>query len=81
MDLDPARILLFSSVTNKKEFFLCFFAYFFLKVHSHHSSKIKSLKEVAEQVEIKVFLIILSKVGSCLRYGLGKKNDAALTKS
>jgi hypothetical protein len=43
---DPA---LFSSVAfktpTKNNFFLGFFAYYFLKVHLHHSSKIKSLKE------------------------------------
>ncbi len=33
----------------------CFYVYSFLKVHLHHSSKIKSHKE-AKKVEIKVFL-------------------------
>jgi hypothetical protein len=42
------RIMLFSSVTFKtstKNYFK-FFAYYFLKVHLHHFSKIKSRKEV-----------------------------------
>ncbi len=42
------RILLFSSVTFKKKT-KSFYAYSFLKVHLHHSSKIKSHKEVTKQ--------------------------------
>ncbi len=36
-------------------FFLVFFAHYFLKVHLHHSSKIKSQKEY-KTVEIRVFI-------------------------
>ncbi len=50
----------FSSVTFKMKirnnFFLLFSAYYFLKAHLHHSSKIKSHKIV----EIKVFLNIFA---------------------
>jgi hypothetical protein len=52
------RILLFSSVifkTSKK--ILSFFAYYFLNVHLHHFSKIKSHKEV-----------ILNSKNQCLNY-------------
>ncbi len=57
MDLDPwihasdwwIRILLFSSLTfkilTKNNFLKNFSAYYFLKVHIHHFSKIKSQKE------------------------------------
>jgi hypothetical protein len=41
--------------------FLIFFAYYFLKVHLHHSSQIKSHKEITKQyVEIKGFLAIFA---------------------
>ncbi len=50
------RILLFSSVTFKMPtklkiclFFSKFFVYYFLKVHSHHSSQIKSHQEGTKQ--------------------------------
>ncbi len=47
------RLLLFSSLTFKmatnKFLFLSSFAYYFLKVHLHNLSKIKSLKEVTKQ--------------------------------
>ncbi len=36
--------------------YLSFYAYSFLKVHLHHSSKIKSQKVATKTVEIKVFL-------------------------
>jgi hypothetical protein len=58
------RILLFSSVAFKiptKNIFIFqnFLAYFFVKVHLHHSLKIKSHKEVTNStVLIKVFLTI-----------------------
>jgi hypothetical protein len=38
-----------------------FFAYYFLKVHLHHFSKIKSHKEVTKQyLDINVFLTIFA---------------------
>ncbi len=43
------RILLFSSVTFKTS--TKFFAYYFLKVHLYHFSKLKSHKEVTKQWE------------------------------
>jgi hypothetical protein len=46
-------ILQFSSLAfkmpKKNRFLFCFSAYFFLKVHLHHFSKIKSQKEVTKQ--------------------------------
>ncbi len=50
-------ILLFLLVTFKTSTKISqFFAYSFLKVHLHNSSKIKSHKEVTKTVEIKFFL-------------------------
>ncbi len=49
------RILLFSSVADKQPTKNMFFAYYFLKVHLHQSSKIKSQKKLQKE-EIKVFL-------------------------
>ncbi len=43
------RILFFSSVTFKTSTKNKFFAYYFLKVHLHHYSKIKSHKEVKKE--------------------------------
>ncbi len=45
--------------TKKYFFFFRFFAYSFLKVHLHHSSKIKSHKEVTKQKKSRCFFIIL----------------------
>jgi hypothetical protein len=64
MDPDQApRILLFSSVTlkiaTKIIFFPSFFAYYFLKVHLHNFSEIKSHKEVTKQKESRFFLLFL----------------------
>jgi hypothetical protein len=43
---------------NKKQIcFLWFSAYFFLKVHLHHFSKIKSKKEVTKQQESRLLTI------------------------
>jgi hypothetical protein len=48
MDRDPAFFAIDSQdVKNNKNF--KFFAYFFLKVHLHHFSKIKSHNEVTKQ--------------------------------
>ncbi len=40
-------------------FFLRFFAYYFLKLHLHHYSKLKSYKEVTEQWELRFFLLFM----------------------
>ncbi len=47
---------------RKTNFFPLFPAYYFLKVHLHHFSKIKVTKksQTAQTVEIKVFLLIFS---------------------
>ncbi len=47
-----------TNFTNKK-FFLNFFTFYFLKVHLHHSSKIKKDIKKSQKVEIKVFLLFL----------------------
>ncbi len=57
------RILLFSSITfktpTKNNLKKSFSAYYFLKVHSHHFSKIKSPKEVTKQQESRFFFLFL----------------------
>ncbi len=65
------RILLLSSVTFKTAIFLIFFAYFFLKLHLHHFSKIKSHTEVTKQQESRFFLLFLlddSRIRICASY-------------
>jgi hypothetical protein len=49
MDPDPAIFVIDLQDANKKLFFKSFSAYYFLKVHLRHFSKIKSPKEVAKQ--------------------------------
>jgi hypothetical protein len=46
---DPAFFVSDLQDANKKYFFPKFYAYSFLKMHLHHSSEIKSHKEVTEQ--------------------------------
>jgi hypothetical protein len=48
MDPNPAIFVIDLQDANKKLFFPSFPAYFFLKVHLHHLSKIKSQKEVTK---------------------------------
>jgi hypothetical protein len=49
-DPDPATFVIDIQDANKKLIFLLSFsAYFFLKVHLHHFSKMKSQKEVTKQ--------------------------------
>jgi hypothetical protein len=49
-DPDPAIFVIDLQDANKKRiFFKRFAAYYFLKVHLHHFSKIKSPKEVTKQ--------------------------------
>jgi hypothetical protein len=45
---------------NKINLKKSFSAYYFLKVHLHHFSKIKSPKEITKQQELKVFLTIIA---------------------
>jgi hypothetical protein len=49
MDPDPAIFVLDLQDANKKLFEKSFSAYYFLKVHLHHLSNIKSHKEVTKQ--------------------------------
>jgi hypothetical protein len=50
MDPDPAIFVIDLQDGNKKQFFFqSFSVYFFLKVHFHHFSKIRSQKEVPKQ--------------------------------
>jgi hypothetical protein len=49
MDPDPAIFVSDLQDVNKKSFFVSFFAYYFLKGHLHHFSKIKRNKEVTKQ--------------------------------
>ncbi len=57
------QILLYSSLTfktpTKNEFKKSFSAYYFMKLHLHHFSKIESQKEVRKQEESRFFLLYL----------------------
>jgi len=70
MDPDPAIFVLDLRDANKKQFFSKFFCLlrYFLKVHLHHFSKIKSHKEVTKQYRNKgfsyYFCLILEGSGS-----------------
>ncbi len=56
-DADPDSVIFVSDLpaVNKKLFFI----YYFLKIHLHHFSKIKSHKEVTKQEESIFFLLFL----------------------
>ncbi len=56
MDTDPAIFVIIFEDASKK---LIFSAYYFLKLHLHHFSKIKSPKE-SQIVAIKLFLTIFA---------------------
>jgi hypothetical protein len=61
MDPDPAIFVINFQDANKKLIKKCFSAYYFLKVHLHHFSKIKSQKEVGNKtVGIKFFITIFA---------------------
>jgi hypothetical protein len=49
MDPDSAIVVSELQDVKKKLFHFSFFAYYFLKVHLHHFSKIKSNKEVTKR--------------------------------
>jgi hypothetical protein len=55
LDPDPDIFVLVLQDAKKK-----ISAYYFLKVHLHHFSKIKNHKEVIKTVRIKVFLTIFA---------------------
>ncbi len=55
-DPDPVFFVIDLQDANKKTFFYCFF---FLNVHLHHFSKIKSHNKVTKTVEINFFFIFL----------------------
>jgi hypothetical protein len=59
-DPDPAIFIIDLQDANKKLIKKSFSAYYFLKVHLHHFSKIKSQKRSHETVEMKVFLTIFA---------------------
>jgi hypothetical protein len=48
---DPAIFVIDLQEANKKVFFISFSDYYFLKVHLHHFSNIRSHKEVTKQQE------------------------------
>jgi hypothetical protein len=58
-DLAPAIFVIDLQEANKKQFFPIFSAYYVLKVHLHHFSKIKRHKEVTKQQESRFFLLFL----------------------
>ncbi len=61
MDPDPPIFVIDFQDANKKLIFKKrFSAYYFLKVHIHHFSKIKSPKEVTKQYESRFFLTIFA---------------------
>jgi hypothetical protein len=47
-DLDPAIFVIDLQAPTKNFLFLSFSAYYFLKVHLHHFTNIKSRKEVTK---------------------------------
>jgi hypothetical protein len=60
-DLDPAIYVNNLPSRRQQNFFaLSIFAYYFLKVHLHHFSKIKIHTEVTKQVGFNVFLTIFA---------------------
>ncbi len=60
MDPNPAIFVIDLQEPNKKLYFLkSLSAYYFLKVHLHNFSNIKSQKEVTKQKESRVFLLFL----------------------
>jgi hypothetical protein len=80
------RILHVSSVAcklpPKNKFFLSLIAYYFLKVHLHQSSKIKSQKVIKKTVEIKFsltfFFLLMEVSGSGSQYGSGRPKNIRL---
>jgi hypothetical protein len=59
-DQDPVIFVSDLQDVDKKLIFSpSFFAYYFLKVHLHHFSKIKSHEEVTKQKESTFFLLFL----------------------
>ncbi len=59
-DPDPAIFVIDLQDANKKLIFLTSFsAYYFLKVHLHHFSKIKNQKDVTKQYESRFLLLFL----------------------
>jgi hypothetical protein len=54
MDSDPAIFVLDLQDANKKLKKKSFPAYYFLKVHLHHFTKIKSPKEVTKQYSLMI---------------------------
>ncbi len=63
---DPALFVSDIQDANKKYFFLIVFAYYFLKLHLHHSVKMKSRKKKSQNSRYKGFsyYISLMKEGS-----------------
>jgi hypothetical protein len=60
MDPDLAIFVLDLKKKDAKKLFYSYFsASYFLKVHSHHFSKIKSNKEVTKHYESRFFLLII----------------------
>jgi len=59
MDPDPDSAIFVTDLQEANNFFSTFFACYFLKVHVHHFSKIKSQKEVTKPSELRFFLLFL----------------------
>jgi hypothetical protein len=59
MNPDPDIFVTDLQDADKNYFCQSFSAYYFLKVHLHHFSKIKSHKEVTQQQELMFFLHFL----------------------
>ncbi len=56
---DPALFVSDLQMATKNYFFLSIFAHYFSKVHLHHSSQIKSHKEVTKQRKSRFFSLVL----------------------
>jgi hypothetical protein len=59
-DPDPAIFVINLQDANKKLSLKKFSAYYFLRVHLHHFSKINSPKEVTKQQETRFFLLFFA---------------------
>ncbi len=56
---DPRNFVTDQDMNKKLPFYLSFLAYYFLKEHLHHFSKIKSHKEITKKKKSMFFLLFL----------------------
>jgi hypothetical protein len=56
--MDPDPVFFLSDLQDANNI-LSFFTYYFLKIHLHHASEIKSHKELKKTAEFKIFVLFL----------------------